>query len=277
MRTFLSAIVIMGSFSEGWAVEKGPLEGQPAIRRRIMLRERRFELGPTLGFTLGQPLMHSFLVGARAEYHLLDWLSFGGTFAVGVAGLGTGLSGEIEDTSEGDPACDGAEDIETCVADNIIRNEEDTFWKDARNQAAWIATVRATLTPFSGKMALFSRLFWPYDFYAFGGAGFVKTKNDAKSAASLENDGTHIGPHVGIGMHFYFHPSVAMSVELSDTFIKNNPTGRNVNLSVDTSGACAGDSAACDRVDGDDARTTGYLTVLLGVNAFLPFEAKRTK
>lgn len=285
-RSIAAILVVLGAAGSalGEDLRQGPLEGQPAVRKRWKLRDGRFEIGPAFGFTLGQPFKHTLLVGVKAEYHLLDWLSFGAVIAFRGATFDSGLTKEVDDVNDASLAgggCDkltvGTPDYRACILNNSIRDEERTNWKDAQNDTAWAAAIRGVVTPFSGKLALFSRLFWLYDFYGFGGVGVIKTANKAPSGASLENDGTHIGPHFGVGMHVFFTPSIAMSIEWSDTLIKNNPTGRNVNLSVDNSANCRNNPQECDRVDGEDARTMGYYTVLFGASAYLPFTPKRTK
>lgn len=252
------------------------LDDQPAVRKRIQLRENRLELGPTFGITLGQPFRHTLLAGVRAQYHILDWVAAGAVFTFGAASFDTGLTKEIDSVNEASIAgCDpkkDSDDFARCLRENGIRGEEEADWKNALNETAWTLAIRGTITPFSGKMAFFSRLFWLYDFYAFAGVGIVKTKNS--SDADLGNDGTHVGPHIGLGLHVFFLPSLALSAEFSDTIIKNNPSGRNIDLSVDEGCTVVAD---CDRVNGDDARTSGYYTVLLGINAYLPWTAKRTK
>jgi hypothetical protein len=118
-------------------------------------------------------------------------------------------------------------------------------------------------------MALFSRLFWPYDLYGFGGLGVIGTKNDSDEA--LGNDGVHVGPHFGGGIHVYFHEAVAVSIEFSDTLIKNNPSGRNIDLVRDVT------RGRPDSVTRDDNRIGNHVVVLFGLSGYLPFDAPRSR
>ncbi|MEK6608755.1 MAG: hypothetical protein AABZ30_13935 [Myxococcota bacterium] len=257
---------------------RGPLEGQPAVRGRLELREGRFELGPTFGFTVGQPFRHTFLVGLKGEYHLLDWLSAGAMINFGASSFDTTLTSKIDDVSGAElEQCTREEGDarDRCEHTRGILAQEEADWHKALNEAAWTAALRGTLTPFAGKLALFSSVFWSYDFYGFGGLGFVQLKNG--SDAELENDGMQVGPHVGIGMHVYFTEAFAASFEFSDTIVKNNPSGRDIDLNPDESDECSADPSVCNRVDAGDARTSGYYVFLIGVTAYLPLDAPRSK
>ena len=61
----------------------GPLAGAPAVRHERLYRDGRFELAPTVSFTLLDEYKRAILFGARAQYNITDWL------AVGVAAAST--------------------------------------------------------------------------------------------------------------------------------------------------------------------------------------------
>src|SRR4051795_1044426 len=56
---------------------KSPLADAPAIRKRVELRDKRFEIGVGAGSTIGQDFYHAVLVNGRLAFHLTDWLAIG--------------------------------------------------------------------------------------------------------------------------------------------------------------------------------------------------------
>ncbi len=60
------------------------LAGSRAVRRALLLRESRHEIAGILGGTIGDPYVRNILPGARYDFHLFDWLSFGGRLQVGI-------------------------------------------------------------------------------------------------------------------------------------------------------------------------------------------------
>jgi hypothetical protein len=58
-----------------------PLDEQPAVRHRLLLVAKRFELTPLFESTLNADFRHFLGGGLKLEYHLSDMLSFG---AIGV-------------------------------------------------------------------------------------------------------------------------------------------------------------------------------------------------
>jgi outer membrane beta-barrel protein len=268
------------------AQPKDILEGQPAVRQRKDLRADRLVLGPTFGFTFLEPYKHTIVAGLKAEYPVYkDWLGIGGLFVYGVANLSTGLTNEIAATEQAQINQHCQDDPNpACRGQFAIRPEDGVRWQDAQNSLKFAAAGRVTFTPFSGKVALFSRLFAPFDFYVFGGVGVLGFKNKASGSAptnasgcdtgtgspvcdkSLGNDGISIGPNFGGGLHLFFVDWLAFNFEFSDTWAGNNPSGRNVN-----------ESTGANVVDGDDKRQVHNMLMLLGASAYFPTEAQRTK
>jgi hypothetical protein len=54
---------------------KSPLADAPAIRRRVELRDKRFEIGVGMSSTIGQDFYHAVMVSGRLGFHLTDWLA----------------------------------------------------------------------------------------------------------------------------------------------------------------------------------------------------------
>src|SRR6516225_1140691 len=87
--SFAAAVVTAAPLA-AHAQRKSPLEDAPAIRKRVELRETRFEGGVGFGSTLNQDFFHTMLVDLKLGFHLNDWLSIAGVAGFGVANLNTG-------------------------------------------------------------------------------------------------------------------------------------------------------------------------------------------
>src|SRR6202000_3224397 len=59
------------------AERRNPLEGQPAVRRRLQLRKLRFEVTPQFVTSINQDYKHAFGPGINLNFHLTDWLAIG--------------------------------------------------------------------------------------------------------------------------------------------------------------------------------------------------------
>lgn len=284
MRNLIIGLVLASALPAA-AQQRDMLEGQPAVRHRRELRAGRFELGPMLGFTFLEPYKHTVVGGLKADYHLNDWLSLGVLGLAGVASLDTGLTGEIAETEAVQirDNC-GPNASQQCRARFEIADEDGVRWEDAQNSLKYAVALRATVTPFAGKLALFSRLFSAYDIYVFGGLGVLGFKNDAGASppqscgtdmdgnpvpcdADLGNDGLSIGGHVGLGLHLFLGEFVTVNYEFIDNLAANNPSGRNTNESA----------SAANLVDGDDKRFGNNMMMLFGATFYFPTEVARTK
>ena len=110
----LSAVLLAASGSAYADRRKSPLEGQPAVRHRMLLVNKRFELAPTFESSINADFRHTVSGGLKAEFHLSDMFSIG---AIGMFGtsFNTGLTTRIIDTlpqdapSAGDPTPSKAE------------------------------------------------------------------------------------------------------------------------------------------------------------------------
>ena len=116
----------------------------------------------------------------------------------------------------------------------------------------------------TGQFGLFSRLFMNYDFYAFGGPGFIDFKSDDPCDQPVNNrscavTGFKIGANFGLGMHLFANDFFALNFELRDILLQNNPAGRDTN----------GDQLADDR---DLSWDSNYI-MSLNLMFFLPGRA----
>ncbi len=80
----------------------GPLKGAPAVRGMRMYREGRFELAPTFSSSLLDEYRRSFLIGARLNYNIKDWIGVGVWGAFAVFSPQTDLTTQIDSTAPRD-------------------------------------------------------------------------------------------------------------------------------------------------------------------------------
>lgn len=260
----LSLASIVAAYPEtAHAQHKSPLADAPAIRKRVELRDKRFELGVAGGSTLNETFYHDILVSGHLAFHITDWLSIGAVGIFGVSSLSTGFNDELNSTLTTPPQG---------------RAPSPGAAKAGWNKPASILLGQVEWTPFTGKFSLFGKLFAHYDFYIAPGVGLVNLKK-ANSGSAMQTVGTAtvgecvdrtaeptvqscvvtgsaFGGSVAAGFHSFFNDYVALSVELRDIAIKDNPAGRDVN----------GDQFADKR----DLTWTQHWMATLGVSVFFP-------
>ncbi len=220
LATFLAAFVATGVGAGVFANEahaakkKGPLEGEPIVRKKIQLRKFRFQLTPYVGMSLSQPFVHMGYAGAKATFHFADWIAVRGTFGYGVVpleskllkainggGLPTGFAPGTNDPdlpvnmdNPGATRCEGASN---CRNNGDVDNPAPLLhdFRAGLVRAQWQASVDAVFTPFAGKLGLFSAIFTEYDIYVFGGLGLVNyTKHyDDQSTSQANNLSEDLG------------------------------------------------------------------------------------
>ncbi|MCA9671099.1 MAG: outer membrane beta-barrel domain-containing protein [Myxococcales bacterium] len=230
VRLLAAALLIVIATSDALAEQqsgprerKSPLENAPAIRHRYELRDGRFELGPSFHVSLNRSLRNAVLFGARLQYHINDFLSVGADVAFGVSWDAV-LATELEDRyNAGAPIPAGLS------------------YQDLKNRFSemqLIGDVRLTFTPFAGKMAMFGKLFFAYDFYVFAGFGFGLTKNKSGFASADDdvnatNSGFNPGVAWGIGFKLFFTNFFAVGFEFRDVMFSENETGQDNTRGID--------------------------------------------
>jgi len=218
------------------AQHKSPLADAPAIRKRVELRDKRFEINLSAGSTLNETFYHDILLQGHLAFHITDFLSIGGVGIFGVSKLSTGFNDELQSTLPS-PAQGRAPDSAAAKA--------------GMNKPSSILLGQLELTPFTGKFSLFGKLFAHYDFYISPGAGLV-TLAKANSGSAQQTSGgatitecvdkstdlnvqtcvvtgSQLAGSVAVGFHSFFNDYFALSVELRDVINKDNPAGRDVN------------------------------------------------
>jgi outer membrane beta-barrel protein len=262
--SFLSLASIFAAYPQtAHAQHKSPLADAPAIRKRVELRDKRFEISVGAGSTLNETFYHDILLQGHLAFHITDWLSIGGVGIFGVTTLSTGFNDELLSTLTSPPAG---------------RAPDAAAAKAGMNKPSSILLGQLEVTPFTGKFSLFGKLFAHYDFYIAPGAGLV-TLAKANSAtahqtiggatitdcADTSNDptrqtcvltGSQVAGSVAVGFHSFFNDYFALNVELRDVINKDNPAGRDVN--------------ADQFVDKRDLTWTQHWMATLGLSVYFP-------
>jgi len=192
----------------------GPLAGAPAVRHERLYREGRFEIAPTVSFTLLDEYKRAILLGARAQYNITDWLALGVWGAYGAVQVTTNLTDEINATSKPQP--------ETAVNVNCPGGKTPCTFAPANIQ--WVAVPQLQLTPFRGKLAVFQKIFVNADAYLHGGLGFVGLQERGDCGATGQPSCTApasfalasrmaLSPTFGLGFNFYMGDFMSLGVE----------------------------------------------------------------
>jgi outer membrane beta-barrel protein len=229
---------------------RSPLADAPAIRHRVELRDNRFELGVGVGTTIGQDFYHAILVGPKLAFHLTDWLAIGATAQFNLTkDFKTGLTSQLDGSLE-------------AVPEGRAPSRADAL--GAMNKIGQVYGAHAELIPFSGKYALFSKLFASYDFYGFGGVGAINFTADKAECTTATNScpvvGLKVGANFGVGMRTYLGDMFALNLEARDILLRNNPAGRDE----------TGDRVAND----EDLSWDSNYMVTFNVMVFLPAKAR---
>jgi outer membrane beta-barrel protein len=248
-----------------------PLEGQPAVRHRLLLVKQRVEIEPAFESSVNADFRHTESGGLKLEYHLTDMWSFGGVAFFG-AGLNTGLNNKIQSDLPDSPTS----------GDPTPSKDE---WSEHLNDIPVHGAGYLTVTPWYGKLAAFGKFFVNFDFYFSGGIGFAQLKN-AKKCCSFTvdshpgevsggeppdnnpnndkplNEGFKPGGYLGGGIHLFVSNWAAIDLTVRSYIFQDNPSGLDFNADL--------------AVTKDDNRIMNHLFMGAGVSFFLPGKVKRT-
>jgi outer membrane beta-barrel protein len=206
--TILAVTAAVGTYADEAEAKKkkGPLEGEPIVRKKLQLRRFRFQVTPVVAMSLSQPFVHMGYVGGNIAFHFADWIGLRAGFAYGVipveskllrainrGGLPVGLRPGEPDPTPGVAGCpaDGAP-----CRPNSERLNPAPLLHDFRAglvRAQWQSSIDVIFTPFSGKMGLFSAIFTEYDIYVFGGLGLVGYQKHYDDSSTSERLGLETG------------------------------------------------------------------------------------
>lgn len=243
---------------------KSPLTDAPVIRKRLELRDKRFEIGVGAGVTIGQDFYNALLVMPKMAFHFNDWISLA---AVGGYNLTPNWKSSFNNDVYAKLPADG---------EDTIKSPYKSEAAPTMNQIKYLAMGQVEFIPLSGKIALLGSLFSYFDFYVLAGAGIVNLvaagaqpgQCDASNVANNPNNtpkcqanvGTELMGNFGVGAHAFFTHWLALNLEVHDLLYKNNPSGRDVN----------GDGVT----DSADLKLTNNWLFSLNFQFFLPVKAK---
>jgi outer membrane beta-barrel protein len=254
------------------ADRRNPLDGQPAVRRRTLMRKLRFEVTPQFVTSINQDYKHAFGPGINLQFHLTDWLAIG---VQGVYTLNTNTA--LEDKVRAALPDDASMPYKSYSGPQPTRQIHDDHVMGINA----IFSGYAQITPFYGKISFFTSLFMNYDLYINGGIGFVNyTSNCCRTvdvtgkpnaAAGVDDpntqnghfDGLKVGGQIGVGAHIYFNEWIGLQFELRDYIVGANPGGLDVN----------GDR----KLDSGDIGPQNNLFFGIGVTFMLPPSARQSR
>ena len=145
---------------------EGPLAGAPAVRKLVQYREMRFSVGPQFGYTLLNEYMHNFMLGAKLEFNIFEWLSVG---VVGyyVVNAPTKLTQHISESE------DIAGDATTSADSNFPSYSGADNFEEQVSHMKGMYLAQIGIIPLRGKLAVFEKMFVAIDGYIFLGGGIV--------------------------------------------------------------------------------------------------------
>jgi len=158
----------------------GPLAGAPAVRQLRLYRQSRFEIAPSVSFTLLDEYQRTILFGARLTYNITDWLGIGVWGAYGAIKIPTALSDHIQDTNKdrraGAPNPPGYDET---LSGRLLKVNMSTDFTKQLGGIDLVLAPQLTFTPFRGKIALFQSIYIDTDLYISLGPSFVWLKERA--------------------------------------------------------------------------------------------------
>jgi outer membrane beta-barrel protein len=258
---------------------RNPLDGQPAVRHRLLLVKNRFEVAPAFESTINADFRHIVGGGLKLEYHASDMLSFG---VVGIAStaIDTALVDRIMPTLP-----------RGSRGDDTRREPFQEEFEQRLNTMPLHGAAYVSLTPWYGKLAAFGRAFVNFDFYFQAGVSFAQLKSNCRPNVCNDpapgeprpnpnnpdmplpaddnpnndpplNSGNRIGLYLGGGIHVFFNEFIALDLTIRDYAFNDNPSGADFNADL--------------AVRNDDNRFLHHIFMGAGISIFFPMKAKRT-
>jgi outer membrane beta-barrel protein len=253
-----------------------------------MYRKGRFEIAPSVSFTLLDEYQRTILVGGRLNYNITEWLAIGGWGAFAPVKLTTDLTDRIQEQNDlrqqGNPQAGDPDQIarsRQLTAINMGPNFEDQL-----GSIDWVGSPQITLIPFRGKIGMFQSVYFDTDFYIFGGPAFVGLTeradcitDPATNETCVPGNGgqteawemaarTEIAPTFGLGFQFYMSKWAALGLEW-----RGLPVARNVG-GFDNHGGGPNDDFPDLSVDEADRETKFNQLITISFGVSLPFDYK---
>jgi len=263
----------------------GPLAGQPAVRHMRVFRAGRFNVMPTIGYTLQDEFARALFVGLEANYHFLDWLGIGIWAAYNPANIDTDLTSQIGATGQ----TTDRNRLSLPQAGPSAAHPGAGFSHQI-GHIRWGVSAHLMFVPLRGKLSLFQSIFVDTDLYIFAGVAvwgleeraYTDTATAGCGMATATGQSTDQciqsqlaqasrvapAPIFGVGLSLYANSWFGISLEWRATVFSWNPSG------TDESGhnqhGQAGSGFPDGVIDGNDSRTTFTHMVQLGLIFNLP-------
>jgi len=263
----------------------GPLAGQPAVRHLRVYRAGRFNVMPTMSYTLQDEFARALFVGLEANYHFLDWLGVGIWGAYNPADIDTDLTSQITQTGQ-------------TTDRNRLSLPQASQFSHQIGHIRWAVSAHLIFVPLRGKLSLFQAVFVDTDLYVFAGIaiwGIEERAGTDVAAAGCATADTTTGqsttgcvgsqlarasrvapaPIFGLGLSLYANSWFGITLEWRASVFSWNPSG------TDESGhdrhGQPGSGFPDGVIDGNDSRTTFTHMVQLGLTFNLPPEQSVTE
>jgi outer membrane beta-barrel protein len=211
----------------------GPLAGQPAVRRMRQYRVNRFQLVPTVGYTLQDEFARHLMVGLEANFHFTDFLGIGVWGAAanfgGAFNLDTDLTGQVQINGQ------------TTVRNRLSMPNPSNF-DDQVARMQGLVSAHLLFAPLRGKLALFQGVFVDADFYLLAGIAmaFVQERADVtnqgvcagattseacRATQTARKDRIAPAPMFGVGLNLYFNEFLGLALQWRAFPFNMNPAG----------------------------------------------------
>lgn len=264
----------------------GPLAGQPAVRRMRVYRAGRFNVMPTIAYTLQDEFARSLFVGLEANYHFLDWLGIGIWAAYNPANIDTDLTSQIQQHGQ----TTDRNRLSLPQAGPSQAHPEAGFSHQI-GHIRWGVSAHLMFVPLRGKLSIFQSIFVDTDLYLFAGVAVWGLEERAGTTASdagctmadpttgqstpgciqsqlAQASRVAPAPIFGVGLSLYANSWFGISLEWRATVFSWNPSG------TDESGfnqhSLPGSGFPDHVIDGSDSRTTFTHMMQLGLTFTLP-------
>jgi len=284
----LSAVVLASGTASAQEIQlTGPLAGAPAVRQLRLHRAGRFEVSPTVSFTLLDEYQRTILVGRRLNFNITDWLAIGGWIAGGVVHTTTGLSDHIDEVTNGNGSTTGRRYTEPnnypnniSVNNLLTRSSIGAPFKDQLGTIQSVISPQITLVPFRGKLAIFQKIFVDTDAYIFGGPAFVgiKERSDCPDANGVDCNNlfttstrTAIAPTFGLGLSFYMGKFMSLGLEWRGLPFAWNTGG------FDTRGGAPDGRFPDNKINKDDREFKFNQLLSVSLGFYLPTKLKNSE
>lgn len=249
----------------------GPLAGAPAVRKLRLYREGRFELQPAVTFSILDEYNRSILAGATLNYNFTDWLAFGVWGGFGAVQMPTALTDRIEKYHRVRGCPDPGKRDCVLTATNMPANGK---LSNQAGQIAWVGAPQLTITPFRGKISMFSNWYVDTELHFMAGLAFVglNERRDCVGTECTTGPGhTRTGRSTitgtfGLGLTFFTHAWGGLALDWRALPLSRNTGG------FDTAGTGPNDEFPDLRVNEKDREFKFNQLITVGYSLFLPFD-----